>query len=66
MYIYRTILDEYVIAPDLIKQLGSATEESISRLQKSLEEALPYALGIFEKSPYEKITLARLPLAAAK
>jgi len=37
-----------------IKQLGSATEESISRLQKSLNEALPYALGIFEESPFEK------------
>jgi len=37
-----------------IKQLGSATEESISRLQKSLNEALPYAIGIFEESPFEK------------
>jgi ring-1,2-phenylacetyl-CoA epoxidase subunit PaaC len=37
-----------------IKQLGSATEESISRLQKSLEYAMPYALGMFEESPYEK------------
>ena len=37
-----------------IKQLGSATEESISRLQNSLQEAMPYALGIFEESPYEK------------
>lgn len=36
-----------------IKQLGSATPESIGRLQKSLEYALPYALGIFEPSPYE-------------
>jgi ring-1,2-phenylacetyl-CoA epoxidase subunit PaaC len=36
-----------------IKQLGTATPESISRLQKSLESALPYALGIFEPSPYE-------------
>lgn len=36
-----------------IKQLGSATPESISRLQKSLELALPYALGIFEPSPHE-------------
>lgn len=36
-----------------IKQLGSATPESISRLQKSLELAIPYALGIFETSPYE-------------
>lgn len=36
-----------------IKQLGSATPESIARLQKSLEYALPYALGMFEESPYE-------------
>lgn len=37
-----------------IKQLGSATQESISRLQTSLVFAMPYALGIFEQSPYEK------------
>jgi ring-1,2-phenylacetyl-CoA epoxidase subunit PaaC len=37
-----------------IKQLGSATEESISRLQQSLLYALPYALGMFEESLYEK------------
>jgi len=36
-----------------IKQLGSATPESIGRLQKSLDYAMPYALGIFEVSPYE-------------
>jgi ring-1,2-phenylacetyl-CoA epoxidase subunit PaaC len=36
-----------------IKQLGSATEESVTRLQRSLEYALPYALGIFEESAYE-------------
>ena len=36
-----------------VKQLGTATEESISRLQASLQEALPYALGIFEESPFE-------------
>ncbi len=41
-----------------VKQLGSATEESISRLQQSLEKALPYALGIFEPSPYEKELIA--------
>ena len=41
-----------------IKQLGSATEESISRLQNSLNEALPYALGIFEESPFEKEIIA--------
>lgn len=36
-----------------IKQLGTATPESISRLQHSLEQALPYAFGMFEQSPYE-------------
>ncbi|HEX6893293.1 MAG TPA: 1,2-phenylacetyl-CoA epoxidase subunit PaaC [Chryseolinea sp.] len=36
-----------------IRQLGSATEESILRLQQSLTFSLPYALGIFELSPYE-------------
>ncbi len=36
-----------------VKQLGSATEESISRLQKSINIVMPYALGIFEESPYE-------------
>lgn len=41
-----------------MKQLGSATEESISRLQKSLEYALPYALGMFEESPHEKEMIA--------
>jgi ring-1,2-phenylacetyl-CoA epoxidase subunit PaaC len=37
-----------------VKQLGTATDESISRLQHSLEVAMPYALGIFEESPLEK------------
>lgn len=37
-----------------IRQLGSATEESISRLQRSLDFAMPYALGIFEVSPHEQ------------
>jgi ring-1,2-phenylacetyl-CoA epoxidase subunit PaaC len=36
-----------------MKQLGSATPESIRRLQESLDSALPYALGMFEQSPYE-------------
>ncbi|HEY9048980.1 MAG TPA: 1,2-phenylacetyl-CoA epoxidase subunit PaaC [Ohtaekwangia sp.] len=36
-----------------IKKLGTATEESITRLQHSLDIALPYALGIFETSPHE-------------
>lgn len=38
-----------------IKQLGSATEESISRLQTSLNVAFPFALGIFEPSPFEQV-----------
>src|SRR5688500_17156611 len=37
-----------------IKRLGSATEESIERLQRSLDYALPYALGMFEQSPFEE------------
>lgn len=37
-----------------VKQLGNATKESISRLQNSLNLALPYALGMFEESAYEK------------
>lgn len=41
-----------------IKRLGSATDESISRLQKSLDFSLPYALGIFEPSPFEATLIA--------
>ena len=41
-----------------IKKLGSATEESITRLQQSLDYTLPFALGIFEKSPYEEALVA--------
>jgi ring-1,2-phenylacetyl-CoA epoxidase subunit PaaC len=41
-----------------VKQLGSATPESISRLQGSLEFALPYAFGIFEPSPFENELIA--------
>ncbi|MDN5201126.1 1,2-phenylacetyl-CoA epoxidase subunit PaaC [Fulvivirgaceae bacterium BMA10] len=37
-----------------IKKLGTATNESIERLQKSLDEAIPFALGIFEESKYEE------------
>jgi len=36
-----------------VKQLGTATEDSIGRLQTALEAAMPYALGIFEVSPHE-------------
>ena len=40
-------------ANTLVKRLGNATPESISRLQQSLNFAFPYALGMFEASPYE-------------
>jgi len=36
-----------------ITQLGTSTEESKSRLQNALNEAWPYALGIFEPGPNE-------------
>ncbi|GAA4301939.1 1,2-phenylacetyl-CoA epoxidase subunit PaaC [Nibribacter koreensis] len=38
----------------MVKQLGSATEESITRMQEALDYALPFALGIFEPSKYEQ------------
>jgi len=37
-----------------IKQLGAATDDSISRLQESLDLAMPYALGIFEASRFDE------------
>jgi ring-1,2-phenylacetyl-CoA epoxidase subunit PaaC len=37
-----------------VKQLGSATEETVTRLQNSLDVLMPYALGIFERSPLEE------------
>jgi ring-1,2-phenylacetyl-CoA epoxidase subunit PaaC len=42
----------------MIKKLGNATPESISRLQGSLETAFPYALGMFEPSPFEAEIIA--------
>ncbi len=41
-----------------MKQLGSATQESMSRLQASLNLAMPFALGIFEDSPLEEELIA--------
>lgn len=41
-----------------MKQLGSATETSIERMQKALDEAMPLALGMFEESPFEKELIA--------
>lgn len=45
-------------ARTFIRQLGSATEESVSRLQDALDECMPYALGIFEKSKHEDEIIA--------
>lgn len=36
-----------------IQRLGTATEESVTRMQKALDYAMPFAMGIFERSPYE-------------
>lgn len=41
-----------------VKQLGSATTESITRMQQSLAMAMPYALGMFEESPHEAALIA--------
>jgi len=41
-----------------MRQLGSATDESIQRLQQSINYAMPFALGIFEASPYEADIIA--------
>lgn len=41
-----------------IKKLGNATDESISRLQHSLDIAIPFALGLFEPSPFENELIA--------
>jgi ring-1,2-phenylacetyl-CoA epoxidase subunit PaaC len=45
-------------ANTMIKQLGSSTEEAIERLQTSLNEALPYTLGMFEPSEFEAELIA--------
>ena len=36
-----------------VKQLGTATDEAIGRMQAALNFTLPYALGIFEKTDVE-------------
>jgi ring-1,2-phenylacetyl-CoA epoxidase subunit PaaC len=41
-----------------MKQLGTSTAEAHERMQRSLDYALPYALGIFEPSPYEEAIIA--------
>jgi ring-1,2-phenylacetyl-CoA epoxidase subunit PaaC len=40
-------------ADAFVKQLAAGTEESHARMQSALNYAMPFALGIFEKSAYE-------------
>jgi ring-1,2-phenylacetyl-CoA epoxidase subunit PaaC len=40
-------------ADSFLRQLSQGNEESHARMQSSLNYAMPYALGIFEKSDYE-------------
>ena len=49
-----------------MRQLGSATEESILRLQQSLTISLPYALGIFEVSTHEEELMSEKIFAGEK
>lgn len=52
---YRGEIKYHVYHADTwLIQLAKGTEESHARLQTALKEALPYAWGIFEESPYEK------------
>ncbi|KUG08465.1 1,2-phenylacetyl-CoA epoxidase subunit PaaC [Solirubrum puertoriconensis] len=41
-----------------VKQLGTSTEEAIEMLQTALNETLPYALGLFEKTEHEEAIIA--------
>jgi ring-1,2-phenylacetyl-CoA epoxidase subunit PaaC len=40
-------------ANEWIKQLGTSTDDAIQRMQEQLTAAMPFALGIFERSPFE-------------
>lgn len=45
-------------ADTMIQKLGTATEESIGRMQTALNEAMPWALGIFEPGPHEEVLIS--------
>jgi ring-1,2-phenylacetyl-CoA epoxidase subunit PaaC len=45
-------------ADTFLKQLGTGNEESHARMQAALNYAFPFALGIFEKSEFEKKIIA--------
>src|SRR6187399_2003558 len=40
-----------------MQRLGNATEESVTRMQNALTYALPFALGIFERSAHEEVLI---------
>lgn len=44
-------------ADTFLKQLAHGTPESHARMQSSFDYAIPYALGIFEKSEYEDVLI---------
>lgn len=44
-------------ADTFLKQLANGSEESHARMQSSLDYAMPFALGIFEKSDYEDVLI---------
>jgi ring-1,2-phenylacetyl-CoA epoxidase subunit PaaC len=41
-------------ANEWMKQLGHADDQTLTRMQKALDYALPYAMGVFELSKYEE------------
>jgi ring-1,2-phenylacetyl-CoA epoxidase subunit PaaC len=45
-------------ADSFLKLLATGTEESHARMQSSLNYAMPFALGIFEKSEYEDVLIS--------
>ena len=45
-------------ANEWIKQLGNADAETVDRMQKALDYALPYALGVIEPSKFEEILIS--------
>ncbi len=48
-------LKYHVLHADMwVQKLGKGTEESHARMQSALNEAFPYALGMFEPSNYDR------------
>ncbi len=55
---FKSEIKYHILHADVwIKRLGQGTEESHRRLQSALEQAFPFALGIFEPSPYEQVLI---------